>query len=177
LWDVPKLSPEDVVRIGQRLGCGHIATGSLTRSGEGIVLDLAIRDSRTAEVTHSFRETCGGEEGLFGIADDLSRKIKLALNIPRRLVAHDIDEKVGDITTRSPDALHLYCQGDRLVWQGKSYEASQLFQKAAEADPRFAEAYYGLFRACRGTLAREPSQRLVPIPGPGGFLPEFSERL
>ena len=155
LWDVPKLSPEDVVRIGQRIGCGHIATGSLARSGEGLVLDLAIRNAQTAEVTYSFRETCAGEEGLFDMADDLSRKIKLALNIPRRLVAHDIDEKVGDITTLSPDAFHLYSQADRLCWQGKSYEATLLFQKAAEADPRFAEAYYGLFRACRGTLARD----------------------
>lgn len=155
LWDVPKLSPEDVVRIGQRVGCGHIATGSLARSGDGFVLDLALRNAQTAEVTHSFREMCAGEEGLFDMADDLSRKIKLALNIPRRLVAHDIDEEVGDITTRSPDALHLYCQADRLCWQDKSYEASLVFQKAAEADPRFAEAYYGLFRACRGTLARD----------------------
>ena len=155
LWDVPKLSPEDVVRIGQRIGCSHIATGSLARSGEGLVLDLAIRNAQTAEVTYSFRETCAGEEGLFDMADDLSRKIKLALNIPRRLVAHDIDEKVGDITTHFPDAFHLYSQADRLCWQGKSLEASLLFQKAAEADLRFAEAYYGLFRACRGTLARD----------------------
>ncbi|MCJ7488237.1 MAG: tetratricopeptide repeat protein [Candidatus Aminicenantes bacterium] len=171
LWDVPKLSPEDVVRIGQRVGCGHIATGSLARSGDGFVLDLALRNAQTAEVTHSFRETCAGEEGLFDMADDLSSKIKLALNIPRRLVAHDIDEKVADITTRSPGALHLYCQADRLCWQDKPYEASLVFQKAAEADPRFAEAYYGLFRACRGTLARDEIIRY------GEKAVEFSDRL
>jgi tetratricopeptide (TPR) repeat protein len=155
LWDVAKLKPEDVVRIGQRIGCGHVATGSLARSGEGLALELAIRNAQTGEVTHSFRESCSGEEGLFGLADNISKKVKLALGVPRRLVNHDIDEKIGDITTRSPEAFHLYCQADRLIWQGKSLEASQLFQKAVDADPRFAEAYYGLFRACRGTLAAE----------------------
>ena len=155
LWDVPKFSPEDVARIGQRIGCGHIATGNLARSGDGLALELAIRNPQTGEVTHSFRETCADEAGLFGLADDLSKKVKLALGIPRRLVVHDFDEKVGDITTLSPEAFHLYCQADRLIWQGKSYDASQLFQKAAESDPRFAEAYYGLFRACRGTLAND----------------------
>jgi tetratricopeptide (TPR) repeat protein len=171
LWDVPRLSPEDVVRVGQRLGCGHFVTGSLTRSGDKLVLDLAIRNPGTAEVTHTFLETCDGENGLFGLADGLSNKIKLALDIPRRLVAHDIDEKVGDITTRSPDALHLYCQADRLCWQGKAYEASLLFQEAVEIDPQFAEAYYGLFRACRGTLARDEIIRY------GAKAVEFSDRL
>ena len=155
LWGVPRYSPEDVARLGPKIGCGPVATGSLTRSREGIVLDLAIRNEQTGEVMYSFHETVADEEGLFDLADRLSTRIKFAFNIPRRLIAHDIDEKVGDITTRSPDALHFYCQGDRLVWQGKAHEASLLFQKAVETDPRFAEAYYGLFRACRGTLAHD----------------------
>ena len=167
LWGVPGFSSEEVIRIGRRLGCGHIATGSVTKSGDDIALDLVIRNPETAEITHSFRKSCRGEEGLFDLADGLSREIKLALGIPRRLVAHDIDEKVGDITTRSPEAFHLYCQADRLIWQGKSLDASLLFQKAVEVDPQFAEAYYGLFRACRGTLAsgalRASTRRPSPI--------------
>jgi tetratricopeptide (TPR) repeat protein len=155
LWGVPEFSSEEIIRIGERLGCGHIATGRVTKSGDDIALDLVIRNPETAEITHSFRKTCRGEKGLFDLADGLSREIKLALGIPRRLVAHDIDEKVGDITTRSPEAFHLYCQADRLIWQGRSLDASVLFQKAVEVDPQFAEAYYGLFRACRGTLARD----------------------
>jgi tetratricopeptide (TPR) repeat protein len=155
LWGVPAFSPEEIVRIGRRFGCGHIVTGSLRKADRDIVLDLAMRNPQTAEITYTFRETCRGEEGIFDMTDGLSRKIKLALGIPRRLVSHDIDEKIGDITTRSPEAFHFYCQADRLAWQGKSLEASQLFQKAAKTDSQFAEAYYGLFRACRGTLARD----------------------
>jgi len=171
LWGLPGFSSEEIVRIGRRLGCGHIATGSMTKSGDGIAVDLAIRNPETAEITHSFRKTCRGEEGLFDLVDGLSWEIKLALGIPRRLVAHDIDEEVGDITTRSPEAFHLYCQADRLVWQGKSLDASLLFQKAVEVDPRFAEAYYGLFRACRGTLARDEIIRY------GEKAVQFSDRL
>jgi tetratricopeptide (TPR) repeat protein len=171
LWGVPGFSSEEIVRIGQRLGCGHIATGSLTKSGDDITLDLVIRNPETAEITYSFRKTCRGEKGLFDLADGLSREIKLALGIPRRLVAHDIDEKVGEITTRSPEAFHLYCQADRLIWQGKSLDASLFFQKAVDADPGFAEAYYGLFRACRGTLARDEIVRY------GEMAVENSDRL
>ena len=159
LWGVPRYSPEDVARLGPKIGCGPVATGSLTRSREGIALDLAIRNEQTGEVMYSFHETVADEEGLFDLADRLSTRIKFAFNIPRRLIAHDIDEKIGDITTCSPEAFHFYCQADRLAWQGKSLDASQLFQKAAEADPKFAEAYYGLFRACRGTLARDEIMR------------------
>jgi tetratricopeptide (TPR) repeat protein len=171
LWGAPRFSSEEIVRIGKRLGCGHIATGNLTRTGEDIALDLVIRDPGTAEITHSFHETCRGEEGLFDMTDRLSREIKLALGIPRRLVSHDIDERIGDITTRSPEAFHLYCQADRLTWQGRSLDASLLFQKAVESDPRFAEAYYGLFRACRGILARDEIIRY------GAKAVEFSDRL
>lgn len=171
LWGVPRYSPEDVARLGPKIGCGPVATGSLTRSKEGIALDLAIRNEQTGEVMYSFHETVADEEGLFNLADRLSTRIKLAFNIPRHLIAHDIDEEVGDITTRSPEAFHLYCQADRLIWQGKSYEASQLFQKAVDADPRFAEAYYGLFRACRGTLAADEILRC------GEKAVEFSDRL
>jgi tetratricopeptide (TPR) repeat protein len=171
LWNLPRYSPDDIVRVGKRLGCGHIATGSLRSSGGEFVLDLALRNPQTGEVTHSFRETCTGEKGLYGLADTLSKKIKLALGISRRLVARDIDERISDITTRSPEAFHLYCQADRLIWQGRSYEASQFFQKAVEADPKFAEAYYGLFRACRGTLARDEIVRY------GEKAVQFSDRL
>ncbi|MCX6568293.1 MAG: hypothetical protein NT147_04495 [Candidatus Aminicenantes bacterium] len=171
LWGAPKFSSEEIVRIGQRLGCGHIATGSLRKFDGGIVLELAMRNPQTAEITHTFRGTCRGEEGIFDMTDALSREIKLALSIPRRLVSHDIDEKIGDITTRSPEAFHFYCQADRLAWQGKSLDSSQLFQKAVEADPQFAEAYYGLFRACRGTLAPDEIIRY------GAKAVEFSDRL
>ena len=171
LWDVPGYSPEDVARIGPKIGCGPVATGSLRRSGEGFVIDLAIRNEQTAEVLHSFHETCASEDGLFEMADRLTTSIKFAFKIPKKLISHDIDEKARDITTRSPQAFHLYSEADRLVWQGKLYEASQLFQKAIEADPNFAEAYCGLFRACRGALAHEEIVRY------GEKAVEFSDRL
>jgi tetratricopeptide (TPR) repeat protein len=154
LWDSRTFSAADLRKIGDRLGCDHLATGTLIRSGNDFVLNLTIRSAKTAEITCSFRTTCQGEEGLFDMVDGLTKNIKLALNISPRLVAHDIDDRVGDITTRSPEAFKLYCQADRLCWLGKGYEASLLFQKAVAIDPRFGEAYYGLFRACRGFLPR-----------------------
>ena len=155
LWDAQSLSGDDLKRIGEKIGCDHLATGGLIRSGDDIILNLAIHNPKTAETTFSLRTTCRGEKGMFGMVDDLSRKVKAGLNISPRLISHDIDEDVGRITTDSPEAFKLYCEADRLVWSGKAYEASQVFQKAAQLDPEFGEAHYGLFRACRGSLARE----------------------
>ena len=155
LWDVATYSDEDLKRIGGKLGCDHLVTGSLARSPEGLALTMAMRDPGTAKVLATFRATSPGETGFPGMVDKLTPQFKRALNIPSRLIAHDVDEDIADITTASPEAFKLYCQADRLIWLDQIQEAVLLLQKAVEIDPGFAEAYYGLFRACRGSLARD----------------------
>jgi tetratricopeptide (TPR) repeat protein len=154
LWNVATYSDENIRRVGAKLGCGHLVTGSLARSPSGIVLTLAMRDAGSARILATFLDTSPDEAGFPAMVDRLTPQFKRALNISSRLISHDVDEHIADITTASPEAFKLYCQADRFTWLGQSQEAVLLFQRAVEIDPGFAEAYYGLFRACRGSLAR-----------------------
>jgi tetratricopeptide (TPR) repeat protein len=149
LLEAQRFSVEDLKTIGKNIVSLHIATGSLIRSGKEIIVNLFLHDSKTGELIYSYRTICQGEKCLFSAVDELTKKLKLALNIPPRLISHDIDEDIGKITTDSPEALKLYCQGNRLAWEGKFDEAIPLFKKATEIDPEFSEAFYQLYQANR----------------------------
>jgi len=95
-----KFSAEELGQIAEALQVDHIATGSLIKSEHDIIMSLSLLDSKTGETIQSFRAICRGERGLIAGVDELTRKIKLALNIPRRLISHDIDD---DVSQSSPD--------------------------------------------------------------------------
>ena len=149
LLEAQRFSAEDLKTIAKNILGDHIATGSLIRSGKDIIINLFLHDKKTGELIQSFRTIRQGEKGIFSAVDELSKKLKLALNIPPRLVSRDVDEEVGKIVTDSPEALRLYCQGNRLVWEGEFKEAIPLFKKATEIDPEFSEAFYQLYQANR----------------------------
>ena len=148
LSEARKFTPEDLRKIsGTMRNIDHIATGSLVRSEGDVILSLSLQDSKTGEPVQSLRAICRGEKGLISAVDDLTKEIKLALNIPRRLASLDIDDKVGDIVTGSPEALKYYCQGMRNLRENDLGEGLSSLEKATAIDPEFSEAYYQLFRA------------------------------
>jgi|GEM_PF-1059338 len=152
LLDAKKFSAEDMKKIVGAWPWGmdyYLATGSLIKSGNDILVNLFLHDSNTGEVIHSLRTACQGESGLFTAVDELTKKIKLALNVPPRLVSRDIDEDVSKIATNSPEALKLYWLGVRLHMEGKGDEAVASFRKATEIDSEFALAYFWLYIDCR----------------------------
>jgi tetratricopeptide (TPR) repeat protein len=162
MWDYRNYSPEDMRKISEELGCNYVATGSLIRSGENIVMNLTLHDPRTSAVIQPFEMTCRGERGIFSMVDEFTPKFKHALNVPSRLISHDIDEKISKITTVSPEAFKAYCEADRLAWlDDKVQEASVLFRKAFEIDPEFGAAYCRLYEACYPILDKEERTRLA----------------
>jgi tetratricopeptide (TPR) repeat protein len=178
MLEAKKYSAGDIRKIAESVGGEYIATGSFINSGQEIIVNLYLHDNKTGEVIQSFRAICRNERAIFDEVDKLTKKIKLALNIPRRLISVDIDEDVSQIVTGSPEALKLYCQGLRLDREGKVDEAIPLYKKAIEIDPEFAEAFYMLFVAnqalflcCETAGAKEEAIRA----GEKAF--EFSDRL
>ncbi len=155
LSDALKYTPEDLKKIsGSIKGIDHIATGSLVRSDGDVILSLSLHDSKTGETIQSLRAISRGEKGLFAAVDELTKKIKLALNVPRRLVSLDIDEKVSHIVTGSSEALKYYCQGIRGLRAGDLDEAISRLEKATAIDPEFGEAFFQLFRAAHAAYLR-----------------------
>lgn len=147
LLETQKLSAEDLKTVAKNIAGDNIATGSLIRAGKDIIIDLFLHDSKTGELIQSFRTIRQDEKGIFSAVDELTKKLKFALNIPPRLISHDIDQDIGKITTDSPEALKLYCQGNLLFWERKFNEAIPLFKKATEIDPEFSEAFSQLYQA------------------------------
>jgi len=161
MWDYKEYSSEDMRKISQKLGCNYLISGTLARSGEKITMNLSLHDPRTSAVIRSFQMSCQGERGIFSMVDKFTPKFKHALNIPARLISHDIDDKSSRITTDSPEAFKAYCEADRLAWlDDKVQEASVLFRKAFDIDPEFAEAYSRLYSACFPILDKEEKIRI-----------------
>ncbi len=145
LLDAPRLTDDDVKRIAGLYKSGYFVTGSLIRSDRDIIINVRVHDGKTQEVISYLRSICRGEQGILSAVDDLTPRIKLAMNIPQRLVSNDIDEPIARITTDSLAALKLYCAGVWLEFGTEKQKALELYKKAVAIDPEFAEAYYHLF--------------------------------
>lgn len=153
----PKFPDESLKKLGERSGATALATGTLNRSGRGLVLELSLRDPATAAVTRTLRASCSEERGVFAMVDRLTRDIKRALGVPGRLISADIDEKAARISTASPEAFKLFCRGELLAGQAKQPEANQAFESALKIDVGFAEARLYLYYQARNAGAAAES--------------------
>ncbi len=141
--------PEEAVRaVAEKAGVDYVATGSLAREGQDVVLTVLVHDPKKGGGTKSLRAAYRGEKEIFAAADELTKKIKLALNLTPRHVSRDIDRDVAGISTASPQAFKLYSQGFRLASLVKYPESIALLQRAVELDPKFALAYRYLSWPC-----------------------------
>jgi len=147
LLEAKRFSVEDIKKIAESIGGEFIATGSLIKSSQEIIVNLDLHDQKTGEVIQSFRAICRNERAIFDEVDGLTKKVKVAMGVPPRLVSRDIDDEISQITTDSPEALKLYCQGMRMLRENMIGEALSQFEKATEIDSEFSEAYYQLFLA------------------------------
>jgi tetratricopeptide (TPR) repeat protein len=145
LQDVRRYSDEDLKKICQKLRVGFMATGSLARSGADTFLELNVYDVKTAGRVGSCRSRFSGQQGIFAAVDAVSPQLKLAMRIPKRLVAADLDDKVEKISTSSLEALELLCRGEQLAWRNQAPDSVQAFQQALKIDPHFAEASLQLY--------------------------------
>ncbi len=146
LLDAPKLTKDDMKRIvGPSGSSGYFVTGSLIRSEKDIIINVRVQDGKTLEPISFLRSICRGEREILSAIDDLTPQIKLALNIPRRLISRDVDEPIARITTDSLEALKLYCAGIWLEYGTEKQKALELYKKAVAIDPEFAEACYRIF--------------------------------
>jgi tetratricopeptide (TPR) repeat protein len=133
-------SSEDLKKIAQNSDATHIIQGGYIRLGEVYRIDVDIRDAHLME-SRGIDKVEGTESDFSSMIDALTRKIKLHLNLTDEAIAHDIDERVGKVTTSSPEAYRHYIEGrnhHNFNAYGKSIES---MEKALEIDLEFALAY------------------------------------
>jgi tetratricopeptide (TPR) repeat protein len=138
LGDVTRYSTEDLKKLAEQGSVSNILWGSFHKEGDVLKVNTLLYDTQTWESIGS-PEAEGVHES--SIVDDLTHKIKQALNLSQETIAQDIDRSVTDIMTDSPLAMDLYMEGMRLYDERKFEESNQALFKAVESDPGFAMAY------------------------------------
>jgi serine/threonine protein kinase/Flp pilus assembly protein TadD len=164
LQDEKKYTTEDLIKIADEGGVNHTINGSYIRAGGTIIVTMVLQKPHTGEVINSHKVTCRGEEEITPRIDELTRLVKLDLELSKDQIASDPDKKIESITTNFPEAFKHYQKGLDALYRLFTEKAHDHFQKAVEIDPTFAMAHVylalssGIF-AVMNPLADLSSQR------------------
>ena len=136
-----KDSPKSIADIGRELGVNYIVEGTLERQGNHV--NIHVQVIRAMNETHIWAEEFEGEwEDIFRILDEIA--LKVANNLKAVLLENEM-ENIEKIPTENLEAYNYYLLGNEHFW--KSFEeqdwnvAINLYQKAIDLDPNFANAY------------------------------------
>jgi serine/threonine protein kinase/Tfp pilus assembly protein PilF len=146
LLDAPGYTTEELMKVAQSGQVEYILQGSLSRAGDHYRIETSLRriESGKALPPETARVDGTGEQAIFTMVDELTRKTKESLKLTAAQIASDLDYEIGKVTTSSVDALKYFQQGMDLQKLVKFNDAHLLYQKAIELDPEFALAYRGL---------------------------------
>jgi len=134
-------SSKDLEEVAARGGVEHILVGKLAKAGEAFRIDIILQEAKTGQSIGSERVEGKGEESIFSMVDELTKRIKTHFKLSSEEIASDIDKMIGKITTSSPEAYKYFSQSMEDFNKGEYREAIQLLEKAVSVDPEFARAY------------------------------------
>ena len=143
-------SSEDLRKVASRGRVNHILQGNLTKAGENFRINITIQESTTGELIGSESVDGKGEASILSMVDELTTRIKSNFKLSAEQIAGDIDKKVGEITTASPEALKYYVEGLKYFNSSEFRKSIQSFEKAIAIDPEFALAYRKMSSAYGG---------------------------
>lgn len=119
----------------------HILQGNYAKAGNVYRVNVTLQEAATMEIIGSEGVEGTGEDSVFTMVDELTRKIKARFKLTAEDIASDIDKDVGKITTSSPEAYQFYREAIKLSERGENQKAIPFFEKAISIDPAFAIAY------------------------------------
>ncbi|MFB0564705.1 MAG: protein kinase [Candidatus Aminicenantaceae bacterium] len=141
LTEAKTYASEDLKEVAAEGKVNHILQGSLSKAGETFRIEYTLQDIRTGEAIGSERIEGKGEESIFSLVDELTRRVKVNFKLTEEEIASDIDKEVGKITTSSPEAYKNYIEGVIHFNRRDARKSIQFLKKATEIDPEFASAY------------------------------------
>jgi serine/threonine protein kinase/Tfp pilus assembly protein PilF len=119
----------------------HILVGNYAKAGDTIRINVTLQEADTDKTLASEGVEGKGEESIFSMVDELTKKVKANFKLSPEEIADDIDREVGDITTSSPEAYKYYVEGRRTFLKGEWRQSILLMEKTVAIDPEFAMAY------------------------------------
>jgi TolB-like protein len=126
--------------IGHELGVRYIVEGSVRRAGDRIRVSVQLTDALAGKLLWS-QQYDEELKDVFAVQDAVTRQVTgaLAVNLTRVELRRALSKP-----TESLDAYDLVLRGrERLLrnTRGTNREARQLFERAAELDSKYADAY------------------------------------
>ena len=144
LLQAEKFSFEDLQDIANQGGASHILTGSYSIDRDVFLITVFLNRMDAAEDTPSFTVKGPSAGNISALVDEITKKVKAALNLTQTQIAGDIDREVARISSSSPEALRFYAEARRKHFDGDPSGAIRLFEKAIAIDPEFAMAIRGM---------------------------------
>ena len=143
----------------------NVLLGSFARAGETIRISARLQVAATGEILSSEIVEGVGEESIFRLVDELTKRIKSQFDMPDVMLVADVDTDLSDVTTDSVEAYRNYAEGIMLHEQLRTAEAIPLLERAVEIDPNFAMALAKLATAYNNVgnraMSLEYSQRAM----------------
>ena len=140
------MSAPVVEAVARKAQATTALVGSFVRAGSQVRIQATLQDPKSGEVIASERVEGDAQEGLFGLVDELTGRLRKRLEMPSRTGPGEKrhaswkEKKLQEVTTTSVEAWKAYAEGSRLHDRLQEREAQAFFEKAVEADPNFAMA-------------------------------------
>jgi serine/threonine protein kinase/Flp pilus assembly protein TadD len=144
LLEVKSYSSKNIEDVAAKGGVENVIRGNYTKAGEIFRVNATLLNAGTGELLGSLRVEGKGEEGIFLMVDELTRRIKENFQLTEQEISSDFDKEVGKITTSSPEAYRYYSEGREFHTIGESRKSIELMERAIAIDPEFAMAYRSL---------------------------------
>jgi serine/threonine protein kinase/Flp pilus assembly protein TadD len=146
--DAKSYSSEVLAEVASRGRVNHILRGSYSKAGDIIRIDTMLQDAGTGEPIATERVEGTGEESIFSLVDDLTRRVKTSFKFSEEKIAGDLDKRVEEVTTSSPEAYKYYIEAVKIQSLGDNRKALELLEKAVTIDSGFASAYSYMSDVC-----------------------------
>ena len=150
-FDAKSYSSDVLKKVAARGGVENILVGNYTKAGDAFRIVMTIQEASTAEQIGSVRVEGIGEESIYAMVDELTKKIKEKFKLSAEEIAADIDRAVAKI---SPEVYRYYQLGIRFEGEyadsdkEEDFEAAvENYKKAIQIDPTYALAYWSLGNA------------------------------
>jgi tetratricopeptide (TPR) repeat protein/predicted Ser/Thr protein kinase len=149
LADTSTYSTDDLVKIADAGGAQYTVNGSFLKAGDEIIINAACQKPHSRDVVSPIQVTCRDFGEIRDRIDEMTRKIKVDLNLTPAQISVDTDRNIGDISTPNAEAWAYYVESRRCHFRGEYTKAIPLLQKALALDPEFIIAYRALAVAYR----------------------------
>jgi tetratricopeptide (TPR) repeat protein len=157
-----RLTPELAREVCQRTGSAAVLSGYIAAVGTRYLLTLHAVNCSNGEVMASTETQASDKNHVLDALGKITAEMRTRLGESLASV-QKLDAPLESVTTPSLEALQAYSLGHQSESLGRGPEAITFYQRAANLDPKFAQAYVSLgvsyFNADEASRAAENLQK------------------